>query len=212
MRLSSFRTAQFIAANAVLALALLACESKITDTNHGSGGGAASGTGSGGAGGSGGMGGSGGEAGSGGAGGAGGDGGSGGAGGGGGVEYSASNLFTHVPRFIVFKADPARNVCFRLFVEMGSTSTIAIEATAPWIVSHADVTNQASDCATPGGFPPQPMSSAPAVSGGGTLVVEGTFPCSISLHGALTFDAQAPWVPMTEPFDVDALPVEGGCG
>lgn len=202
MHLSSFRSAQFIVANAVIALALLACESKITDTNLGSGGGDASGTGSGGAGGSGGIGGSGG---------AGGDGAGGGAGGGGGVEYSASNLFTNVPRFIVFKADPARNVCFRLFVEMGSTSTIAIESAAPWVVSHADVTNQASDCATPGGFPPQPMSSAPAVSGGGTLGIEGTFPCSISLHGALTFDAQAPWVPMTEPFDVDALPVEGGC-
>ncbi|MDI3287232.1 hypothetical protein [Polyangium sp. 15x6] len=207
MRLSSFRSAPFIAANAVLALALLACKGEIKDTNQGSGGEAASGGGGDGEGGSGGVGGAGGE------GGAGGGGGSGGAGGGGSdVEYSASNLFTHVPRFIVFKADPARNVCFRLFVEMGTTSTIAIEATAPWVVSYADVTNQASDCATPGGFPPQPMSAAPAVSGGGTLVVEGTFPCSISLHGALTFDAQGPWVPTSEPFDVDALPVEGGCG
>ncbi len=144
-------------------------------------------------------------------------GGSGGAGGtlldgGGSVEYDASNLFTHVPRFIIFKADPTRNVCFRLFVEMGASSPLGIVVTSPWIVSHADVTNQASDCATPGGFPPQPMSSTPAVSGTGTLVVEGTFPCSISLHGTLSFDAQAPWMPMTEPLDVDALMVDGGCG
>ncbi|MDI1451843.1 hypothetical protein [Polyangium sp. 6x1] len=210
MQLSSFRSAQFIAANALIALALLACETEVTDTNHGAGGGAASGSSGGGAGGSGGEGGAGGGGGSGGAG--GGGGGGAGGGGGGGVEYSAANLLTHVPRFIIFKADPTQNVCFRLFVEMGSMSPLAIEATAPWIISHADVTNQASDCATPGGSPPQPMSAAPAISGAGTLVVDGTFPCTISLHGTLSFDAQGPWVPMSEPFDVDALPVEGGCG
>ncbi|HVK70988.1 MAG TPA: hypothetical protein VM694_41315 [Polyangium sp.] len=137
--------------------------------------------------------------------------GSGGAGGGG-DGYSAANLFTHVPRFIIFKADPTRNVCFRLFVEMGTTPTLAIETTPPWIISQADVTNQASDCATQGGFPPQPMSAAPAVSGTGTLKVEGTFPCSLSLHGTLSFEAQGPWVPTSEPLDVDALPVDGGCG
>jgi len=212
MRLPSFRTACLAAGSTLVALTLLACKTEVTDTNDGGGGGGGGDTTGSGVVGSGGIGGSGGVGGSGGAGGSGGVGGSGGAGGGGGVEYSATNLFTHVPRFIIFKADPARNVCFRLFIEMGSTSTINIEATDPWIVSHADVTNQASDCATPGGFPPQPMSSATALSGAGTLIVEGSFPCSISLHGSLSFDAQAPWVPMSEPFDVDALPVEGGCG
>lgn len=149
----------------------------------------------------------------GGAGGAGGTSGSGGvfdAGSGPGV-YSAFNLLTHVPRFVLFKADPARDVCFRIWVEMIGPG-LPIEVTAPWSAGHAEVTKHASDCAVTNGYPVQPADSASAISGSGTLVVEGGFPCSVTFHGSLTFDPQESWIPVTEPLDVDALPVDGGCG
>lgn len=142
-------------------------------------------------------------------------GGTGGSGGGSSAgAYSASNLFTHVPRFIIFKADPERDVCFRLWVEGYIDSGIGIESPSPWAITQAEVTNHASDCALSNGYPIQPIDSAPAVSGTGSLTVDGTFPCSISLHGTISFssDANKSWIPAVEALDVDMLPVDGGCG
>ncbi|MBK9258624.1 MAG: hypothetical protein IPM54_02185 [Polyangiaceae bacterium] len=192
----------------VIAAALhsIACEAEVQDQSTTA---ASSSSGSAGAGGMAGAGGSGGTAGNGGMGGNGGavvpdDGGS------GDVAYSAYNLFTHVPRFIIFKTDPVQNLCFRIWVEgFSGGGPLMIDVTAPWAASHAEVTNDISDCVMSSGFPPQPMTSAPASSGNGTIVVEGTFPCSVSVHANITFDTSEP---MTEAFDVDALPVDGGCG
>jgi hypothetical protein len=130
-----------------------------------------------------------------------------------GIEYSANNLFTHVPRFMIFKADHTRNICIRVWVEgFSGMGAFNIDVTTPWAVNNVEVTNDVNDCALTNGFPPMPMSSANALSGLGTIVVEGAFPCSVSVHATLSFDPLEPWIPATEAFDVDGLPVDGGCG
>ncbi len=157
----------------------------------------------------------------GGSGGTGGSGAQGGNGGGGGpvdggpgpVEYVAYNLFTHVPRFVIFKIDHTRNLCFRIGVEgFGGPGPLTIDVTTPWAVSNVEVTNDVNDCVMSMGFPPQPATFAKATAGMGTLVIPGGFPCAVDLHAKITFDPVGPWVPTDEPFDVDALNVDGGCG
>lgn len=130
------------------------------------------------------------------------------------ATYSAWNLFAHVPRFVVYKTDPARNLCFRLWMEPAGGGGLAIQVTAPWVVTHAEVTDHASDCALDTGrYPVQPVGSAErAISGTGTMNIQGSFPCEVTIHATVSFDAQAGWVPVTEPFDADAISVDGGCG
>jgi hypothetical protein len=129
------------------------------------------------------------------------------------AAYSAYNLFTGVPRFIILKTDPVRNLCFRIWVEgFGGGPGLSIDVTDPWAANHAEVTNSVDDCTNFAGFPPPPMSLAPAVSGSGTIFVQGSYPsCAVSVHVSLSFDASEPWIPTTEAFDVDALSVDGGC-
>jgi hypothetical protein len=146
---------------------------------------------------------------------AGGNGGTGGVmdGGSGTVEYVAYNLFTHVPRFVVFKIDHARNLCFRIWVEgFSGPGPLNIDVTTPWAASHAEVTNNVDDCTMSMSFPPQPATFANATSGMGTMVIPGGFPCAIDIHATMSFDPIGAWVPTNEAFDVDALNVDGGCG
>ncbi len=128
--------------------------------------------------------------------------------------YSAFNLFTHVPRFVVFKADWSRNVCLRLVVEGLGGGGIGIQSPSGWGVAMTEITNRASDCVLVNGYPAPPGDAAvTAVSGSGTLTMKGTFPCEVSVHATLDFPAGSPaWVLPTESVDVDALPVDGGCG
>lgn len=129
------------------------------------------------------------------------------------ASYAAYNLFTHVPRFVILKSDPARDMCFRLWVEGIGGTGIGVETTEPWMLTHAEVTDHMSDCALDMGYPVQPAgNSAPAVSGTGTLTITGSFPCEVTIHATISFDTQVGgWVPATEPFDADALSVDGGC-
>jgi hypothetical protein len=80
------------------------------------------------------------------------------------------------------------------------------------VTSRAEVTNDVNDCLMSMGFPPQPATYTNATAGMGTLVVQGGFPCAVNLHAVIVFDPIGPWVPGNEPFDVDALNVDGGCG
>ena len=150
----------------------------------------------------------------------GGSGGNGGNGGGGGpvdggsepVEYVASSLFTHVPRFMIFKVDHTRNLCFRIWMEQfGGGMPLGINVTMPWSAGQAEVTNDVNDCVLSMGFPSQPATFAKATSAMGTIVVPGGFPCKIDVHAKISFEPVGPWVPMVEDFDVDALNVDGGC-
>lgn len=183
-----------------LALHSLACSGTVETSTTATGAGAANGSG--------GMGGSGSSGGNGGMGTAGGpvDGGS-------GAEYVAYNLFTHVPRFVIFKIDHTRNLCFRIFVEgFTGPGPLTINVNDNWAVSHSEVTNNVSDCTMSMGFPPQPMTFASATSGMGTIVVPGGFPCAVDVHATISYDPVAPWVPANESFDIDMLNVDGGCG
>ncbi len=134
-------------------------------------------------------------------------------GGSGDVEYFGYNLFTHVPRFMVVKVDHTRNLCFRIWMAgFTGPGMISIDVTMPWAVDRAEVTNDVNDCTMSMGFPPTPVTYANATSGMGTMVVTGGFPCSVDLHAKISFDPVGPWVPTDEPFDVDGLNVDGGCG
>lgn len=134
-------------------------------------------------------------------------------GGSGPVEYVASNLFTHVPRFMIFKVDHTRNLCFRIWMEQFSGSApLGINVTMPWNADQAEVTNNVDDCVMSMGFPPQPATFAKATSGMGTIVISGGFPCTLDVHLTMSFEPVGPWVPTNEPFDIDALNVDGGCG
>ena len=134
-------------------------------------------------------------------------------GGSGSADYFGYNLFTHVPRFVIFKVDHTRNLCFRLWLEgFSGPGPLNIDVTDPWAASHAEVTNDVNDCVMTMGFPPQPATFANATAGMGTLMIPGGFPCAVDLHATITFDPVGPWVPTNEMFDVDALNVDGGCG
>lgn len=134
-------------------------------------------------------------------------------GGAGDVEYVAYNLFTHVPRFVVFKIDHTRNLCFRIWVEgFVGPGPLTIMVTDPFVVGRAEVTPDVNDCTMSMGFPMPPATYADAVSGMGTITIQGNFPCSVDVHATISYDPKAPWVPASEPFDVDMLNVDGGCG
>ena len=67
--------------------------------------------------------------------------------------YSAYALSTNLPRFVVFKADPVRDLCFRVVVVVmsGGPSVGTIKTPAGWSIQSADVTNHAVDCALANG-------------------------------------------------------------
>jgi len=130
--------------------------------------------------------------------------------------YSAEDLFTNLPRFAVFKADPARDLCFRLVFEAdgGSGPSLGIMTPPGWALGAAEVTDHASDCKLMnGGFPPPPIGAAVQATGGsGKVNFSTNFPqCDISIHASLSFPKGAPWVPVNEPLDVDQLKVSGVC-
>jgi hypothetical protein len=129
--------------------------------------------------------------------------------------YSAQEIFTNLPRFAIFKADPARDVCFRLVVEMtGGGAPLGIATPAGWTVGMAEVTDHASDCVSGnGGFPAPPLGAAvSAIGGAGKIDFAASGPqCSVTVHASLSFAKGAPFVPANEPLDVDLLLVNGAC-
>ncbi len=129
------------------------------------------------------------------------------------VEYIAYNLFTHVPRFVIFKLDHTRNLCFRIWVEgFVGPGPLTIMVSNQWGVGRAEVTPDLNDCQMSAGFPAPPATYADAIAGSGTITIQGAFPCSVDVHATLSFDTLQPWVPKAaEPFDVDMLNVDGGC-
>lgn len=129
------------------------------------------------------------------------------------VEYVGYNLFTHVPRFVIFKIDHSRNLCFRIWMEgFVGAGPLTIDVNDSWVASRAEVTNNVSDCVMSTGFPPQPMTYASATAGMGKIFVPGGFPCAVDVHATISFEPVGPWVPSNEPFDVDDLNIDGGCG
>jgi hypothetical protein len=125
---------------------------------------------------------------------------------------TAANLFTGVPRFMIFKPIPAKDVCFRMWVEASGSPGIGITTTMGWTVTTAEVTAHASDCMLVNGAPPITMTSVQAVSGTGTLdILSAGAACSVNIHATLFFKVGLPWVPASEPIDGDKVDVVGGC-
>jgi hypothetical protein len=129
--------------------------------------------------------------------------------------YSGQEIFTNLSRFALFKADPARDLCFRIVLEMGGGSAVpGIATPAGWDVGMAEVTDHASDCAsTNGNFPAPPIGKSVKATGGkGTIDFPANGPhCFVTVHASLSFPQSAPWVPANEPLDADMLMIEGAC-
>ena len=134
----------------------------------------------------------------------------------GGAIYTAFNLATNLPRYVIFKAEPAANRCVELMVSMSGGPGIGIKTVNGWTVDQALVTAHASDCALDAnGYPIVTMMSTTAQSGSGTLDQQpaGFQPCLASVHATLTFPAGSPWAPPVDMLDADNLAVQGGgCG
>jgi hypothetical protein len=127
--------------------------------------------------------------------------------------YTAFALATNLPRYVVFKAEPAQDRCVMLIVAMSGGSSFGLDVTMGWAVEQAVISNHASDCALgPNGYPPQIPGAVQTSGGMGGLKQDSTnFPCLLSIHATLTFPPGPAWVPSIDQLDVDALGVQGGC-
>ncbi|MFT3773609.1 MAG: hypothetical protein QM820_50180 [Minicystis sp.] len=119
-------------------------------------------------------------------------------------SYRAVNVFTNVPRFVILKSSPSRNLCFRLMVEPNPNG---------WHVTVAQATNDLNDCAIGPGSPPSPMGDQAlgSPSSGMVTVMGYEVGCIASIHQKMTFPNNPDWAPPAEAFDADALGIEGGC-
>lgn len=126
--------------------------------------------------------------------------------------YQVVTLFTGVPRFVILKASPSRNLCFRLVAAMMEGVGIGIFGDG-YSVEKADVTNMVGDCdIKPGDLPPPTGQDVSATAGGGALsLTPSSAGCSVGIHAKAAFPATMPWVPVGEAFDADGLSLEGGC-
>jgi hypothetical protein len=132
-----------------------------------------------------------------------------------GAVYSAFNLVTNLPRYVVFKREPALDRCVQLMVSMTAGPGIGIQTTMGWSVDQALITPHASDCALDAsGYPIVTMMSVTASGATGTLVQQpaGFQPCTVSVHASLMFPSGS-WAPPSDALDVDGLKIQGpgGC-
>ncbi|MEP7122106.1 MAG: hypothetical protein ABJE95_14400 [Byssovorax sp.] len=129
--------------------------------------------------------------------------------------YSGQEIFTNLPRFALFKADPARDVCFRFVLEMtGGGPQLAISTPPGWSLGLAEVTNHASDCAIGNsGFINPPIGASVQASGGtGKIDFPSNGPhCTALLHATLEFPQGTAFAPASEPFDADMVVINGAC-
>lgn len=133
---------------------------------------------------------------------------------GGGGVVTAAWLPTNVPRFALFKADPERSLCFQVVVAAYGHSESGIATPPGWSVERMNVSPVVSDCDVSHVFPGTPESkTVMATRGAGSILVdEVNFPCEVTVHVKLTFDAAEAWVPSSEPIDAEKVALlEGGC-
>lgn len=132
-----------------------------------------------------------------------------------GAEYSLHVLPTDAPRFVLFKSDPFRDLCFQVMVVgFGGPGPFMVDVTPPWQIESILVTNHASDCELNlGGFPDPPQNqSASAKAAEGTLEIDQPdLPCGATASAKLYFDPTAPWIPDIEPFDSGYLSAGSPC-
>lgn len=132
-------------------------------------------------------------------------------------SYAAYNLFTGAPRFAIFKADAARDLCVRVvFIWVGPEQTVDLEVALP--AESVSVTNRVADCSSVDGtMPPSletPGVSAQSVTGTATVrrYPDGdTDRWTVSIDGVITFLPEETWVPETEPVVADEMEIVGGC-
>jgi len=196
----------------LFAVGALACgrtsEIAADDGTGGSAGSAGSSGGSGGSSGAGASGGSGGSSGSAGSSGSGGSSGSAGSSGLDLTHYHSCELPTGALRYGVYKADPARDLCFLLVVGNQDPTFSAIQVSPSGLgVEGAHVWQGAATC----GDYPQPATGAVSADGGtGTVSVtpSGT-PAEVELDVTLTFPQNQSWVPASEQLDPAGTIVAG---
>ncbi|APR83681.1 Kazal-type serine protease inhibitor domain protein [Minicystis rosea] len=119
--------------------------------------------------------------------------------------YRAVNMFTNLPRFLILKASPSRNLCFRLQVEPNIGEG--------WAVSFSEVSNDVHDCDIEPGSPPAPLGETVTGMnlGSGVKLQVSPAGCIAGIHQKIGFAAGSTWAPPVEDFEADGLGVEGGC-
>lgn len=125
--------------------------------------------------------------------------------------YSAENLATGLPRFVVNKAVPARDICVTLVVEaLGGLGNYDLTCNEGWTIGNIFVTQDASQC-DGGNWPGSPDSVIASAAIGTLMADAANVACEVSIHAVIQFPPDAPWVELEETFDVDDLDVLGGC-
>lgn len=133
------------------------------------------------------------------------------------ASYAAYNLFTGAPRFAIFKADPARELCVRVvFLWADPDGTVALQDTL--LDGSMSVTHRAADCLPVDGSTPPSLfaEGVAAQSAAGTATVrqypEGTTTrWTVAIDGVITFPPDEAWVPQTEPVQAAEMEIIGGC-
>ena len=121
-------------------------------------------------------------------------------------NYSAVVVHGGFDRLVIVKADPARNLCFRLTLRAPDTdSALPLRLPDSWQVESAGATEGADDCAA-GTLPPPSVSAASGGSGSVSWI--GELPCLVDVDVTLLFDT--PGLPREEILRVRAL-VPTGC-
>jgi hypothetical protein len=126
------------------------------------------------------------------------------------VDYGATVLIGALDRIVLTKSDVTRDLCFQVrLVRPAGGGSFAITAPAGFAVEFATVAMGASPCDTT-----PPAAGELATGGSGTIVETAppgaVYPCELGLDFTIDFDPGAPtWVPATEPFLRDLLPVSG---
>ncbi len=134
-------------------------------------------------------------------------------------DYQAFTLITDLPRFVLFKANTARNVCMRVTFAQTGTGPYHVTAPSNYAVEKAEITDHAGDCIiTSAGVPPTPSGNSVQAQDGDGFVqfLDGDAaaprPCGLFLHMRFGFDrTSAPWAPALEALDADNIDVAGSC-
>jgi hypothetical protein len=135
------------------------------------------------------------------------------------TEYTAYDLYTDVPRMLLFKRDKQNDICVRVWLEPASTQPLPplLSAPPPWEVRRAEVSGKASDCSFSDGHPTPTARSYEVVRGSGAIVFTrfedaGAEPCSLDVRGELTIPGPPPNIPRVVSLDASDVVIGGHCG
>jgi hypothetical protein len=126
--------------------------------------------------------------------------------------YGAQTLFTDVPRFLILKYSVSNSRCFQLLAEPSVTPGGGVAGDG-WAITLMRETDNVNDCIFPPGPIPPPLGDTFDTMEASGVLSFTTSPagCMTGIHATADFSAGPAWGPVLEPFDADALVIQGGC-